>query len=156
MKSFIKVLLIVVVAGAAGYGIYVASIPESKKIRQEISRTLDSTMDPQRKLWKIDRLEDELASAYRDEKEYDKAIKIYEEQIERTRIEGKAQFWGYRHSTSYRLEAAQFRRLASVYELKQDRVSAAKAIKKAELAEATAARLEKSEPKAEKKKSVLD
>jgi tetratricopeptide (TPR) repeat protein len=156
MKKLLKIILILAIVGAAGYGIYVLSIPKSQKIRAEISRILDSSMDNQRKLWKIDMLESDLASAYVDEGKFDDAIKIYEFEIEKTRRDGKIEFWGYRHSTSYALEAAQFRQLAFVYELKKDHDSAAKAIKKAESAEATAARLEKTEPKAKKEKSLLD
>lgn len=152
----ILIFFLVIILSIGGYFLYQhLKVPESTKILAEMHRVFESNQSDSLKLLDIDMLKDRLASAYIREGNYDRAIQVIEQEIEKTRHDGESdrRFYGRRHSASYGLEAAQFRQLASVYAYMKDTGSAGKANKKAEILEAAELRARKSEPK---KKSVLD
>ncbi len=158
MKTYIKIILLIVVLAGIGVGICVLSVPKSEKIKREISNVLDGQGSAFSKVFKIQSLRTDLALAYIDEKKYDEAIMIYEDKINDLRREDeerKRLFSQKRLSTSYDLEAALYRMLALAYERKQDTVSFEKAKKKADELEALADRVKKAEPVV-KVKSILD
>lgn len=141
-----KALIIMLILAAAGYGIYYLSIPESRKIQDQIEKIRTSSLNEAIKDVRIHARQRDLMNAWMDENNPDAAIRLIEMWIRLNRSE-------YMGSPGYQLEAIYFNDLAAAYELKGDRESVQKAKKKAAAAEARAKKLEAREPKA---KSLLD
>ncbi len=157
MKKAIIVIMVLCAMGGAGFFAYQKlSIPKSKKILAEMKRISNSSESDMMKVFEINNLWMELASAYVDEGKYNMALDIYEQQINHLREEARlnaAVYHQKRHSTSYALEAAYFDSMASLYDQEKIPEKAAKAREKASQARQMRDKVALHEPK---QKSVLD
>ena len=150
-KAIVVIVVLLAIAGGAFYW-YSTRPPKSAQIREEMGKVLnDRSESDMMKVFKFRMLKSDLVSAYVHEEKYDLAINMIEDEIRSDRQEHK--LFNSASSASYGIEAANFDRLAAIYEMKGDKELAGKAKAQAEKARQKEMSLAKKEPK---QKSILD
>lgn len=116
---------------------------KSERIRAQIQDVLDGQDSTVMKLMKIEDLQRDLAAAYIDENEPDRAIEMLRDLIRKNREPRNFMYERIPMSAAhYGMESIYYKRLAMAYELKKDKANQDKALKKSAAAEAIDAKLQ--------------